>query len=175
MKRKLTESETKNIRTGTNLSQSAFAIKYGIPVRTLQEWEQGRSTPPEYVLNLLKKSTYLDYDFSILKIQSKTKFKVITERFLNADRIHPIMQKDVFEIIKDLKKDNNVLRITVFGSSVTSFAKSESDIDVYIELTENKPVLRTLVNHPVDYWTNYSVAEKMLKEIKTKGVVVYES
>mgnify|MGYP003318470753 CR=1 FL=1 len=175
MKRLLTEKEKVNIRTGTNLTQEAFATKYGIPVRTLQEWEQGRSTPPDYVLNLLKKEISNEFDFEKLRIPPKTKFKVITEHFLNAERIHPIMQRDVLAIINDLKKDNNVKRITVFGSSVTSFVKSESDIDLYIELKHNKFVERTLIEHPADYWTNFTVVDEMLKEIKTKGVVVYES
>lgn len=175
MKRLLAKKEKINIRVGTGLTQEAFAMKYGIPVRTLQEWEQGRSTPPDYVLNLFRKDLIDEFDFDKLKILPKTKFKVITKRFLNADRIHPIMQKDVLSIIEDLKKDSNVVRITIFGSSVTSFVKSESDIDIYIELKENKFVERTLIDHSADYWTNYTVTEQMLKEIKTKGVIIYES
>lgn len=175
MRRKLTVLEAKSIRTGTNLSQRAFALKYGIPVRTLQEWEQGRAIPPDYVLDLIKKNVEVEFDFDNLRITPKTTFKVITKHFLNAERIHPIMQKDIFSIIEDLKKDSNVVRIIIFGSSVTSFVKSESDIDVYIELKENKIVERTLIDHPADYWTNFTVTENMLDEIKAKGVIVYES
>lgn len=175
MKRLLTEKEKVNIRTGTNLTQEAFAIKYGIPVRTLQEWEQGRSTPPDYVLNLLKKEISNEFDFEKLRIPPKTKFKVITEHFLNAERIHPIMQRDVLAIINDLKNDSNVTKITVFGSSITSHVRSGSDIDLYVEIKENKSVHQTLIDTPVDFWTNFSVDEEMLKEILKTGVVVYES
>ncbi len=42
------------LRAKTGLSQSKFAERYGIPVRTLQEWEQGKRKPPGYVLELLE-------------------------------------------------------------------------------------------------------------------------
>ena len=40
------------IRKKTGLSQSKFAARFGIPVRTLQQWEQGRSAPPDYVVRM---------------------------------------------------------------------------------------------------------------------------
>ena len=45
----------KEFRVTTGLSQSKFAAYFGIPVRTLQEWEQGRQNPPTYLLDLLKR------------------------------------------------------------------------------------------------------------------------
>jgi len=36
----------KALRKKTGLSQSKFSAKFGIPVRTLQQWEQGISAPP---------------------------------------------------------------------------------------------------------------------------------
>ncbi len=41
------------IRKITGLSQGKFAKRFGIPVRTLQQWEQGRSSPPEYVIRMI--------------------------------------------------------------------------------------------------------------------------
>ena len=43
----------KELRKGTGLSQSKFAAKFGIPVRTLQQWEQGISAPPEYLVRMM--------------------------------------------------------------------------------------------------------------------------
>ncbi len=43
----------KELRKKTGLSQSKFSAKFGIPVRTLQQWEQGISTPPEYVVRMM--------------------------------------------------------------------------------------------------------------------------
>ena len=45
----------KDFRKQTGLSQSKFAEYFGLPVRSVQEWEQGRRTPPEYLLKLLKR------------------------------------------------------------------------------------------------------------------------
>lgn len=41
------------IRQETGLSQSKFAAALGIPVRTIQKWEIGGSTPPPYVVALI--------------------------------------------------------------------------------------------------------------------------
>ena len=39
-------------RTSAGLSQSVFAELINTPVRTLQEWEQGRATPPGAAIKL---------------------------------------------------------------------------------------------------------------------------
>ena len=41
--------DVKAIRAKAGLSQAAFARSYGFSVRTLQDWELGRSTPPSPV------------------------------------------------------------------------------------------------------------------------------
>ena len=43
----------KKLRKRTGLSQSKFSAKFGIPVRTLQQWEQGISAPPEYLVRMM--------------------------------------------------------------------------------------------------------------------------
>ena len=43
----------KELRKKTGLSQSKFYAKFGIPVRTLQQWEQGISSPPEYLVRMM--------------------------------------------------------------------------------------------------------------------------
>ena len=43
----------KQLRKNTGLSQSKFAARFGVPVRTLQQWEQGQSAPPEYVVRMM--------------------------------------------------------------------------------------------------------------------------
>lgn len=45
----------KEFRASTGLSQSKFAEYFNLPLRTLQEWEQGRQNPPPYLLDLLKR------------------------------------------------------------------------------------------------------------------------
>ena len=53
--------DIKEIRVCEGLSQHAFAEKYGIPVRTLQEWEQKRSKPPLYFEKFLKNASINQY------------------------------------------------------------------------------------------------------------------
>ena len=43
------------LRKSTGLSQRKFAEFFDIPVRTLQDWEQGRRNPPEYVLKMMNR------------------------------------------------------------------------------------------------------------------------
>lgn len=44
----------RQIRDATGLSQSKFAAKFGIPVRTIQKWERGESQPKPYVLHMMQ-------------------------------------------------------------------------------------------------------------------------
>ena len=43
----------KELRKKTGVSQSKFSAQFGIPVRTLQQWEQGISAPPEYLVRMM--------------------------------------------------------------------------------------------------------------------------
>ena len=52
----------KEIRRPTGLNMNDFSIKYEIPVSTYSKWEQGQSSPPEYVIKLLKFK--VDYDLA---------------------------------------------------------------------------------------------------------------
>lgn len=45
--------DMREIRKKTGLSQQKFGDKYGIPLRTVQNWEYGKREAPEYVLDLL--------------------------------------------------------------------------------------------------------------------------
>ena len=52
----------REIREKTGLSQAKFGERYGIPTRTIEEWEAGRRTPPAYVLSLLERAVEEDYE-----------------------------------------------------------------------------------------------------------------
>lgn len=41
-------------RLATGLSQTQFARRFHIPVGTLRDWEQARSTPPEYAVAYMR-------------------------------------------------------------------------------------------------------------------------
>lgn len=44
----------KEMRASMGLSQSKFSEYFGIPIRTIQDWEHGKRTPPEYVPRLMQ-------------------------------------------------------------------------------------------------------------------------
>ena len=43
----------KGLRESIGLSRKEFSEHVGIPVRTLEDWEAGRRTPPEYIPRLI--------------------------------------------------------------------------------------------------------------------------
>ncbi|MCR5546682.1 MAG: helix-turn-helix domain-containing protein [Lachnospiraceae bacterium] len=54
------ENPIKRMRSYLKMTQEEFSNAYGIPVRTLQQWESGRRNPPEYVINLLERAVKED-------------------------------------------------------------------------------------------------------------------
>lgn len=42
------------------LSQTALAKRFGIPLRTVQDWHGGRRVPPDYVVGMMEELLYLD-------------------------------------------------------------------------------------------------------------------
>ena len=51
----------KELRALTGLSQQAFSEKYGIPKRSIENWEGGKRNPPEYVIKLLERIVKEDF------------------------------------------------------------------------------------------------------------------
>ena len=45
----------KELRDLLNVSRAEFSRRYGIPSRTLEDWEKGKRTPPPYVVTLLER------------------------------------------------------------------------------------------------------------------------
>ena len=54
----------KELRESTGMSRKEFSDHTGIPVRTLEDWEAGRRTPPDYLPRLIAYQ---------LKFEGKTK------------------------------------------------------------------------------------------------------
>lgn len=57
----------KELRNRTGLSAQKFGDKYSIPMRTIQNWESGTTTCPEYVLGLLTRAVNEDFPKEITK------------------------------------------------------------------------------------------------------------
>ena len=60
----------KDIRRRIKMTQREFAGMFGIPVSTLRKWEQGESSPPRYVIDLIIKSLP-EMDDSLRKIEGR--------------------------------------------------------------------------------------------------------
>ena len=54
------EEEKMEIREMLSESRAEFSRQYNIPVRTLENWESGKSSCPEYVRQLLEKAVRED-------------------------------------------------------------------------------------------------------------------
>lgn len=50
------------IRELSGMSRAAFARKYGIPIRTIEDWDSGRSHPPWWVMRLLERVVRADIE-----------------------------------------------------------------------------------------------------------------
>lgn len=93
--------------------------------------------------------------------------------FKNVELIFPTQQRDVSLLVNSLKDNNNVKKIVIFGSSVTSACNPWSDIDTYVELVNEESIRPPKLENPVDLWTNYDVDDRLLHEILETGVVVF--
>lgn len=49
------EMTIKEMRELLGISRAEFSRRYDIPIRTLENWESGTRTPPDYVINLLER------------------------------------------------------------------------------------------------------------------------
>jgi transcriptional regulator with XRE-family HTH domain len=65
----------KELRESTGMSRKEFSEHTGIPVRTLEDWEAGRRTPPEYIPRLLTYQIKFENNFTEKK-KSKEKRNV---------------------------------------------------------------------------------------------------
>lgn len=46
---------TIEIRAIIGISRAEFSRRYGIPVRTLEDWDYGKRKPPEWLLRILER------------------------------------------------------------------------------------------------------------------------
>lgn len=65
------------LRESTGMSQKQFAAWFNIPLKTVQNWEYGRSTPPVYVIEMIKTIINQSKSFKITEPESSNcKFDV---------------------------------------------------------------------------------------------------
>jgi len=57
----MSKERIKRIRAKTGLSQVAFGKRYGIPRRTIEDWETDKAFPPEYLINFMEKVISMEF------------------------------------------------------------------------------------------------------------------
>ena len=72
----------KELRESIDLSRKEFSEHIGIPVRTLEDWEAGRRTPPEYIPRLI--AYQLKYEELLRKVSVQSKDDGSLEKGENA-------------------------------------------------------------------------------------------
>ena len=167
-----------DMRKQVNLSQREFADLFDIPVRTIQQWEQGRSCPPDYVVSmveaLLPQKMAQCRNSARHSIPEKTRWRVcIADPFENCSRIYPLQQWKVRELLDDIIASVSVRSVTVFGSSITQRCHIGSDVDLYVDTDSEGAIVREAHDFPFDLWTPHTVDEKLGREIQDTGVRVY--
>ena len=55
------KSKIKELREKYELTQAKLSELYGIPKRSIENWEAGCRKPPEYVVTLLEKCLEVDF------------------------------------------------------------------------------------------------------------------
>lgn len=60
----------KKLREENGLSRKEFSIHTGIPVRTVEDWEAGRRTPPDYIPKLI--SYQFKYEKMMMEQEKKS-------------------------------------------------------------------------------------------------------
>ena len=68
----------RELRESIGMSRNEFSKHTGIPVRTLEDWEAGRRTPPEYIPRLLAYQIKYE-DIFVDKEKSTDKVSIITD------------------------------------------------------------------------------------------------
>lgn len=46
--------DIRTVRKKLNMTQTEFGNLFGIPMRTIQEWEYGKRKAPDYVINMIE-------------------------------------------------------------------------------------------------------------------------
>lgn len=88
------------------------------------------------------------------------------------------------EVLKPFLKNKGVIKASLFGSSVRNDYDDKSDIDLLIELNEDKSLLdlialnielEELLNHKVDLITYDSIHPKLKESILKEQKIIYEA
>ena len=70
----------RKLRESIGLTRKEFSEHIGIPVRTLEDWEAGRRTPPEYIPRLISYQLKYEELLRNTQMQIKKEGDIVYER-----------------------------------------------------------------------------------------------
>ena len=81
-----TANTIKELRESIGMSRKEFSDHTGIPVRTLEDWEAARRTPPEYIPRLI--AYQLKYEELIKNSANRIEFEAVRNEEGRNDQNH---------------------------------------------------------------------------------------
>ena len=120
----------KNIREKTGISQKNLAKYFNIPIRTIQDWEQGKRIPPDYTIAMMLR--ILDVE-GIISLQDSLNPYELQNKIIKSPR-HQEALNHALSAIKNSPVSPYITSIYLFGSCSRHSEKYHSDIDILLEL-----------------------------------------
>lgn len=94
----MTRSE--EIRATLGISRAEFSRRYEIPIRTLEDWDGGRATAPEWVYMLLERVVNEDKNKEGEDMNELTMDRIRIAKRLLAEKGIKVFQKDIKKVEK---------------------------------------------------------------------------
>lgn len=143
------------LRSITGLTQRQFAEYFGIPVGTLRNWEQGISTPPDYVFQMIFTSMRRDKMINVETIKFVKMLDELAERSKNGiepfeNATHDNLWEKVF--YDPTAKDEEGYKVVLDAL----ISDDERDLRAYYENSEYA------VRVEIDELSNISINIKLL-------------
>lgn len=126
-----------NLRNLTGLSQQGFSDTYGIPKRTIGNWETGERKPPEYVVKLLERAVKEDFPNNI----GSKKFTVL--RNIPIDDIEDATECNV-SLEERIDKDAKVQLMKMLSEEIGSVDLNDPHKVTFVKHRTNEGMMITL-------------------------------
>lgn len=91
---------SEEIRAILGISRAEFSRRYDIPIRTLEDWDGGRATAPEWVYKLLERVVNEDKDKEGEDMNELTMDRIRIAKRLLAEKGIKVFQKDIKKVEK---------------------------------------------------------------------------
>ena len=105
-----TAERIKQARLKAGLSKKELSEKYRIPLRSIQQWEEGSRKPPEYVIDLLVRCLELDFNHELAEHEQDLS---APKQLIFTDHIGKPLKEPVLSAIKQAYDDRKVQFIPV--------------------------------------------------------------